>query len=79
MEIGLCEVRQARSGREEQAIALFAETTQWFEEQLKTGYVPLRALLLCRRRSEADAGFWIIKGERDKVRNVVDDKRPSSG
>jgi len=76
MEIGLIvKFGKLVPGREEQAIALFAETTQWFEEQLKTGYITyFEPFFYASGDLEADAGFWIIKGERDKVRNVVDDE-----
>jgi len=76
MEIGLI-VKYGKlvPGREEQAIALFAETTRWFEEQLKTGYITyFEPFFYASGDLEADAGFWIIKGERDKVWNVVDDE-----
>ncbi len=76
MEIGLI-VKYGKlvPGREEQAIALFAETTQWLEEQLKTGYITyFEPFFYASGDLEADAGFWIIKGERDKVWNVVDDE-----
>jgi hypothetical protein len=87
MEIGLI-VKYGKlvPGREEQAIALVAETTQWFEEQLKTGYITyFEPFFYASGDLEADAGFWIIdagfwiiKGERDKVWKWWM-TRPSSG
>lgn len=76
MEIGLI-VKYGKlvPGREEQAIALFAETTEWFTEQRTKGYITyFEPFFYATGDLEADAGFWIIKGERDKVWKMVDDE-----
>jgi len=76
MEIGLI-VKYGKlvPGREEQAIALFAETTQWLHEQLAEGYITyFEPFFYASGDLEADAGFWIVKGDRDKVWKMVDDE-----
>ena len=55
-------------GREQQAIDLFAEVKEWIEDQYKkeviTYYEPF---LYATGDLEAEMGFWVIKGERDKL------------
>ena len=76
MEIGfIVKYGKLVPGREEQAIALFAETTDWLKEQMKTGYITyFEPFFYATGDLEADAGFWIIKGERDKVWKLMEDE-----
>lgn len=75
MEIGLI-VKYGKlvPGRESQAIQLFAETNRFFEEQLKKGTIAYYEPFFYNSGDfEAETGFWIIKGDQDKVWKLVED------
>jgi hypothetical protein len=77
METGLI-IKYGRlvPGREQQAIDLFAETTEWFAEQLKVGTIThVEPFFFATGELDVEAGFWIIKGERDKVWKMLEDDR----
>ncbi|SRR6266571_6363839 len=60
-------------GRERQAIELFAETTEFFTEQLKTGVIThYEPFFFASGEFDAEAGFWIIKGDREKIWTMVE-------
>jgi hypothetical protein len=63
-------------GREQQAIELFAETTEWFEGQLKAGVITYyEPFFFATGEFETEAGFWIVKGEQEKLWTLVQDER----
>jgi hypothetical protein len=63
-------------GREQQAIELFAEAKLYFEDQQKkeviTDYEPY---FYGSGDLETQAGFWIVKGDRDDLWKMVEDER----
>jgi hypothetical protein len=60
-------------GREQQAIELFAEAKQFMEEQLKAGIITYyEPFIYSTGDWETEAGFWLVKGDRDKVIKLVE-------
>ena len=74
MEIGLItKYGKLVPGREQQAIELFTETKQFLEEQFKAGFITYyEPFFYGTGDLEADAGFWLVKGERDKLLKVME-------
>ncbi len=63
-------------GREQRAIELFAEAKEYFEEQSRTGVITYyEPYFYGSGDLEAQAGFWIIKGDRDYLWKMVEDER----
>jgi len=63
-------------GREQQAIELFAEAKEYFEEQSRKGVITYyEPYFYGSGDLEAQAGFWIIKGDRDHLWKMVEDER----
>lgn len=76
MEIGLI-VKYGKlvPGREQQAIELFTETSQWLEGQFKKGFLTYyEPYFYASGDLQSEAGFWIVKGERDQVWKMVEDE-----
>ncbi|HZD68278.1 MAG TPA: hypothetical protein VFA45_04945 [Actinomycetes bacterium] len=74
MEIGLI-VKYGKlvPGRELQAFELFAESRRFFDEQLKLGFITYyEPFFYVSGDFEAEAGFWIIKGDREKLWKLVE-------
>lgn len=62
-------------GRESQAIELFAETKGFLEEQLNKGTIAYyEPFFYASGDFQAETGFWIIKGDQDKVFKLVEDE-----
>jgi hypothetical protein len=63
-------------GREQQAIELFTETKEFLDEQLKAGYITYyEPFIYTTGDWEVDTGFWLTKGERDKLLRVIDTEK----
>jgi hypothetical protein len=59
--------------RETYAIELFTETKRFFEEQKKLGIVTyVEPFFFATGDFEADLGFWLIKGDREKLAKLVE-------
>jgi hypothetical protein len=76
MEIGLIiKYGKLVPGREPQAFELFAETKRFFEEQLQKGFIAYyEPYFYASGDFEAEAGFFIIKGDREKLWKLVEDE-----
>ena len=76
MEIGLI-VKYGKlvPGREAQAFELFAEVKRFFEEQLRQGFIAYyEPFFYASGDFEAEAGFWLIKGDREKLWKLTEDE-----
>ena len=63
-------------GREQRAIELFAEAKEYFEEQSRKGVITYyEPYFYGSGDLEAQAGFSIIKGDRDHLWKMVEDER----
>jgi hypothetical protein len=60
-------------GRETYAIDLFAESNRFFEEQKKLGVIDyFEPFFYATGDLEADLGFWVIRGEREKMLKMME-------
>jgi hypothetical protein len=77
MEIGLVlKFGKPVPGREQQALDLFAEAKGWIEEQYKEGVITyFEPYFYATGDLETESGFWVIKGEREKVWKWTGDER----
>lgn len=63
-------------GREQQATELFTETKEFLQEQFETGYITyFEPFIYTTGDWEVDTGFWLTKGERDKLLKVIDTEK----
>ena len=76
MEIGfIVKYGKLVPGRETQAIAVFNETKEWLEERRSEGMISyFEPFFYTSGNLEIETGFWLIKGERDKIWRLTEDE-----
>jgi hypothetical protein len=76
MEVGLIiSWGKAVPGREREAIGLFTESKDWFEGKYKAGWITYyEPYFYATGDFEAEAGFWLVRGERDKIWKLTEDE-----